>query len=186
MCIGRLLNRAFSLIELLVVITIIALLAAIAVPFYKDYVIKVTIAKYTPIAQKLILDAKDHYERTGSFPDSIEFNDETIIPATWTEINFSNIRSMIYIISTDGLGMRIHLNLSGLEGIPGYTSPAVTPSNSRSVIVFAVKDFDGTLVTVCGQSSAAFATNMIPVAYLPPVCSCTEINTFIDSATPIC
>lgn len=47
-------NKAFSLIELLVVITIIAILAAVALPVYQQYSVRAKLSKLTPVVNNII------------------------------------------------------------------------------------------------------------------------------------
>lgn len=178
-------NKAFSLIELMVVVAIVAVLSMVAVPFYKDYTIKAKIARNISIAEKIVMDAKVHYQMTGSYPSSIVFNGATLFPTgIWVDINFGDIRTMHYFISPDGRGFRVNISLNGLEGIPGYTAPATIPINSHSVILFAVRDLNGVMQMACGQSSAANITNLIPLDYLPAGCKCTGVGNFVLSGTP--
>lgn len=61
-------TMAFSLIELMVVIAIVALLAAVAVPTYKNYVAKSQISTGFSVASPYINKAIMYYNTTGQFP----------------------------------------------------------------------------------------------------------------------
>jgi len=60
--------KAFSLIELMVVIAIVALLAAVAVPSYSKYTIKAKIATLVPVIDRNFKKAEMHYIKYGYFP----------------------------------------------------------------------------------------------------------------------
>jgi type IV pilus assembly protein PilE len=64
-------SKGFSLIELLVVIAIVAMLAAYAIPNYRQYVIK---SKRTEAQNRLLEIAgmfEKHYANTNSYPDGL-------------------------------------------------------------------------------------------------------------------
>lgn len=63
--------KAFSLIELLVVITIVGLLAAIAVPAYQSYSVRAKInSTMGPPIDQLKQQMTDYYNKNGIFPDA--------------------------------------------------------------------------------------------------------------------
>lgn len=63
-------NNAFSLIELMVVIAIVGILAAVAVPAYKNYTLKAEVSRAFSILEGAKQRALDNYARTG-FLDGI-------------------------------------------------------------------------------------------------------------------
>ena len=66
------LKRAFSLIELLVVVLIIGVLAAIAYPQYQVVVWKARIAKLLPLGRHLAQQSQLFYEESGRYPTTPE------------------------------------------------------------------------------------------------------------------
>lgn len=65
----RNLQQGFTLIEALIVLAIIGILSAIAVPFYGEYTVKVRIAEVQRYALALTVDADAIYQDTGQFPN---------------------------------------------------------------------------------------------------------------------
>ena len=59
-------QQAFTLLELLVVIGIVGLLAAVAAPSYRTYTIKTKIARALPLLKGVAQKASTMYETTGN------------------------------------------------------------------------------------------------------------------------
>jgi type IV pilus assembly protein PilA len=60
--------RGFTLIELMIVVAIVAVLAAIAISQYQDYVIRSQIAEGSALATAAKTSVAEFYARTGHFP----------------------------------------------------------------------------------------------------------------------
>ena len=71
-------NRAFTLVELLVVILIIGILAAIAVPQYKKAVLKANLHKGMPLVENLYQAQQAYVLTHGDFATDIDALDITI------------------------------------------------------------------------------------------------------------
>jgi len=62
------LQKGFTLIELMIVIAIIGILAAIAIPAYQDYTIRAKVGEGLNLAGAAKLAVSETYDSTGSFP----------------------------------------------------------------------------------------------------------------------
>jgi type IV pilus assembly protein PilA len=61
-------KKGFTLIELMIVVAIVGILAAIAIPAYLDYTIKSKITEVTTALDALSQSASEYHASTGFFP----------------------------------------------------------------------------------------------------------------------
>lgn len=179
-------NSAFSLIELLVVVAIIGVIAAIAVPAYSNYQIKAKIADSIIIINKIVSDLETNYSRTGTFPPSITINGFSAPSGAWSNIDGSgnnpigNLKAMAYVISGDGKGVELAFVVKGLTGVPTYVEPlagAIVPATGKAQgMAVGLRDLNGTLKYACGQADPSFVADYLPLGYLPMGCQCTNIG----------
>jgi len=63
-------QKGFTLIELMIVVAIIGILAAIAIPAYQDYTIRAQVSEGMSLASGAKTAVAEFYNQRGQFPDS--------------------------------------------------------------------------------------------------------------------
>lgn len=64
-------TRAFTLIELMITVAIVAIISVVAVPFYQDYVIKSEVSEGFGLSDSIRVAEADYYYNMGTFPTSL-------------------------------------------------------------------------------------------------------------------
>ena len=78
------LNSGFTLIELMIVVAIIGILAAVGIPQYQNYVARAQVAEALALTAPVKLAAAEYYSTTGNLPTSSELETTGVIPSTIT------------------------------------------------------------------------------------------------------
>jgi type IV pilus assembly protein PilA len=66
------LQQGFTLIELMIVVAIIGILAAIAIPAYQDYTQRAQIGEAFTIVSNAKTAIAEYYQTNGAFPDATD------------------------------------------------------------------------------------------------------------------
>lgn len=120
----------FTLIELMIVVTIVAILLAIALPSYLDYVVRSKIRTAQSDLQALAAAVESHRQRTLSYP-SAAAADTAAVSAVFTgwspasksaDFGFSYTNASGYTLTATGVGGK-------LDGC----TLTLTADNTRSV-----------------------------------------------------
>ena len=117
-------QKGFTLIELMIVIAIIGILAAIAIPAYQDYTIRAKVSEGISLASAAKLAVAETFDSTGTIPGD---NTTAGLPAA-VSIAGNNVVS----VTVGGSGVITVLYASsGLGGTADGTNILITPDYSE-------------------------------------------------------
>jgi type IV pilus assembly protein PilA len=147
-------QKGFTLIELMIVIAIVGILAAIALPAYQDYTVRAKMAEPLAHLAEARTTITEFYSSTGGLPT-----------ATQAGINTNPNKDIVASIKYASVGDAPLLTATVKGGvIPGV---AVGTDTSEFVLSGVLDAADRTIRWVCKPGTAATA---IDVKYLPANC----------------
>lgn len=137
-------QKGFTLIELMIVVAIIAILAAIAIPAYQDYTIRSQVSEGPVLADGAKTAVAEFYQNTGHFPK----NNESAGLATDVSINGQYV-SKITVADTGIITAT-------------YGGPKASDKIKTSTLSLSPTTNAGSITWSC--SSATLKPNYVPTA----------------------
>jgi type IV pilus assembly protein PilA len=125
-------QKGFTLIELMIVVAIIGILAAVAIPQYQDYTVKAKLSKSAGYVAPLKTALAVYNQENGGFPTVADAWNSLgmTTPSTTPEV------STVAIAATTGV---ITIGLNNIKAAPAIdtTSVSMTPTAGATAITWA-------------------------------------------------
>jgi type IV pilus assembly protein PilA len=159
-------QKGFTLIELMIVIAIIGILAAIAIPAYQNYTIRSQVTEGLSLADGWKTSISEYYAQNGSFPTT----SNSTGGAGSVAVSGASVGKYVSAIAVSGLGeivvtfsgSQVNSKLSG--GILGL-QPGLDGNNDVIWVCGTAATPSNVSVTSTGGTSTS-----ISAAYLPNSC----------------
>lgn len=162
-------QKGFTLIELMIVVAIIGILAAIAIPAYQDYTIRAQVTEGATLAGGVKAAMADFYAQNGTWPTQL-----TGVNAG--SLNFAGAVSGNYVsaVATRGAGT--------IDITYGNRANAnITTAGSNQLTIYAMLSPNEDIIWLCGKQAApngataiagggAVANTTLTTKYLPRNC----------------
>lgn len=172
--------KAFSLIELIVVVAVIGILVSVSFPVYTDYIARAKISKGISTIEPYIKSAMVYYAKNGNFPEAnVLFTPEL----SWSQGGGytsgvmsmeSNEVSMIEYDAYPHIGFPQQVVI-GVGFNNSFTGGTGGQWQDKKLFFILLPQADGTIKISCGDWQEDHAYNL-PDAWVPP--SCTETGIY--------
>lgn len=146
-------QKGFTLIELMIVVAIIAILAAIAIPQYQNYIIRTQVSEGMNLADGAKTAVAEFYNNTGHYPTN---NESAGLPPV------SSINGK-YVSEVDVSGGQIVATFD-------KESNDKIKAAGKNTLVLSPFDQGGSISWNCKATNGGSKQTTVPDPYLPTAC----------------
>ena len=156
-------QKGFTLIELMIVIAIVGILAAIALPAYQDYTVRARMSEPMAKLAESKATIAEYYVANGSLPTTLTLP-KVGLSGLEADIGTEIVESMTLEVTTDGPAVSIFVHASIM---PGET-------NALAFQISGTTRANGSIVWKCKPGEGAVGSGPgatpVPTKWLPANC----------------